>query len=99
MAALFADSVHEDLASRLPALRDVRLLVLRYPGVDAVGHYSLRYAMPRSFGDVQDDERRRYGRVLDDDYGHLDTLVRSAGATLHHQDLPPAGSWFGSAPL
>jgi hypothetical protein len=66
VSALLADTVHEDLASRLSALRDVRLLVIRYPGVDAVGHYSLRYANPRAFGDVQEDERRRFGRVLDD---------------------------------
>ena len=99
MAALFADTVHEDLASRLPALRDVRLLVLRYPGVDAVGHYSLRYAMPRAFGDVQDEERRRFGRVLDDYYGYLDTLVGRAAASLQPQDLLLVASGFGMEPL
>lgn len=99
VAALVADSVHEDLASRLPALRDVRLLVLRYPGVDAVGHYSLRYANPRAFGDVQEDERRRFGRVLDDYYGHLDTLVGRALASLQRQDLLLVASGFGMEPL
>ena len=41
---------------------------VRYPGIDAVGHYYLRYAMPRAFGDVSDEERRQYGRVLEQYY-------------------------------
>ena len=31
------------------------------PGLDAVAHYYLRYAEPEAFGDVTDDERRRFG--------------------------------------
>ena len=38
---------------------------MRYVGLDTVGHDYLRQAMPRAFGDVPEEERRRYGTVLE----------------------------------
>ena len=38
---------------------------MRLTGLDAVGHYYLRYADPDTFGDVTADEQQRFGRVLD----------------------------------
>ena len=38
---------------------DTRLVAVRFPGVDAVGHYFLRYANPAPFGDVSETERRQ----------------------------------------
>jgi predicted AlkP superfamily phosphohydrolase/phosphomutase len=99
VSALFADRVHHDLAKRLAAERDVRLLAVRYQGLDAVGHYYLRFAMPRAFGDVQEDERRQFGRVLEEYYAYVDTLVGSAMATLQGDDLLLVVSGFGMEPL
>ena len=45
--------------------RPAQFTAVRYPGIDAVGHYYLRYALPRAFGDVSDEERLRHGRVLE----------------------------------
>ena len=59
-----ADRVHAALLSAFGSM-PTRFLAVRFPGVDAVGHYFLRYAAPSDFGDVSDDERRRFGRVLE----------------------------------
>lgn len=96
---VFADRVHHRLAMRLARVRDVRVLAVRYAGLDAVGHYYLRYAAPADFGDVSDDERRRFGRVLDDYYAYVDGLVGDALATLREGDLLLVVSGFGMEAL
>ena len=90
-----ADRVHHVLARELDAAEHVRLLAVRYAGLDAVGHYYLRYAQPASFGDVSEDERLRFGRVLDDYYGFVDSLVGDAMAQLGRDDLLMVVSGFG----
>jgi hypothetical protein len=96
---LAADQVHRRIAAPLAAFRDVRLLAIRYPGLDAVGHYYLRYARPDAFGDVSEDERRQYGRVLDDYYAYVDSLVGDALSTLRGDDVLVVVSAFGMEPL
>jgi predicted AlkP superfamily phosphohydrolase/phosphomutase len=94
-----ADRLHRRLAQQLAALEDVQLLAVRYAGLDAVGHYYLRYARPEAFGDVTEDERRRFGRVLDDYYAYVDSLVGDAIASLDEGDLLVVVSGFGMEPL
>ena len=59
-----ADRVHAALLGAFAGF-DTRFLAVRFPGIDAVGHYFLRYANPAPFGDVSEAERRLYGRVLE----------------------------------
>lgn len=94
-----ADRLHHRLARQLAAVEEVQLLAVRYAGLDAVGHYYLRYARPEAFGDVTEDERRRFGRVLDDYYAYVDTLVGDAMAALKEGDLLMVVSGFGMEPL
>jgi hypothetical protein len=94
-----ADRLHHLLAKQLGSAEDVRLLAVRYGGLDAVGHYYLRYANPGAFGDVSEDERRRFGRVLDDYYGYVDSLVGDALSSLGENDLLLIVSGFGMEPL
>jgi hypothetical protein len=94
-----ADRLHHQLAGQLGRAEPVQVLAVRYAGLDAVGHYYLRYAQPEAFGDVTDDERRRFGRVLDDYYGYVDALVGDALATLGEEDLLMVVSGFGMEPL
>ena len=92
-----ADRLHHRLANQLAAVEPVQLAV-RYAGLDAVGHYYLRYARPEAFGDVSEDERRRFGRVLDDYYAYVDSLVGDAMASLAGRS--PAGRFrlrYGAA--
>jgi len=98
-ALLEADVIHRRLAMRLPAEYDVSLLAVRYPGLDAVGHYYLRHARPEAFGDVSEEERRKYGRVLDDYYAYIDSIVGDALAALRDGDLLLVVSAFGMEPL
>jgi hypothetical protein len=97
--ALAADVGAEQIAVAFGNLRWVQFTAVRYPGVDAVGHYYLRYALPREFGDVSDDERLRYGRVLEQYYTYLDGIVGRAMSALGPDDLLLVVSGFGMEPL
>jgi hypothetical protein len=97
--ALAADVAAEQIAESFSELRPVQFTATRYPGIDAVGHYYLRYAQPRAFGDVSDEERLRHGRVLEQYYTYLDGIVGRALATLGPEDLLLVVSGFGMEPL
>jgi len=97
--ALAVDAAAEQIAQVFSELRPVQFTAVRYPGIDAVGHYYLRYAIPRAFGDVSDDERLRHGRVLEQYYTYLDGIVGRAMASLGPEDLLLVVSGFGMEPL
>ncbi len=97
--AFAADVAAEQIAQVLSELRPVQFSAVRYPGIDAVGHYYLRYAVPRAFGDVSDEERLRHGRVLEQYYTYLDGIVGRAMVSLGADDLLLVVSGFGMEPL
>jgi hypothetical protein len=97
--ALAADVATEQIAGSLGELRPVQFTAIRYPGIDAIGHYYLRYALPRAFGDVSDEERLRHGRVLEQYYTYLDGIIGRAMAALGPDDLLLVVSGFGMEPL
>lgn len=97
-APIVADRVHVQLLNALDKSAP-RFMAVRFPGIDAVGHRFLRYADPSSFGDVSDAERERYGGVLNQYYGFLDTLVGRELARLGPDDLLLVVSAFGMEPL
>lgn len=94
-----ADSLHLRIVETLEASRASRFVAVRLPGLDAVAHYYLRYASPQDFGDVDDEERRRFGGVLDEYYGMLDTVVGRLYDTLQPDDLVILVSSHGMEPL
>lgn len=96
---LAADAAAEQLARDLAVLRPAQFTAVRYPGIDAVGHYYLRYATPRAFGDVSDAERLQYGRVLEQYYTYVDGIVGRAMNALGPDDLLLVVSGFGMEPL
>ncbi|MCC6991804.1 MAG: alkaline phosphatase family protein [Acidobacteria bacterium] len=94
-----ADSLHLRIFETMEASRASRFVAVRLPGLDAVAHYYLRYASPQDFGDVSDDERRRFGGVLDEYYGMLDTVVGRLYDGLQPDDLVVLVSSHGMEPL
>jgi len=98
-APILADRMHLQLRRALEARTMPRLVAVRLPGLDAVGHYYLRYANPSAFGDVSDAERDRYGRVLNEYYGFIDTVVGHELEALGPDDLLMVISGFGMEPL
>jgi hypothetical protein len=97
-APIVADRVHLQLlnAFETPA---PRFLAVRFPGIDAVGHRFLRYADPSAFGDVSEAEREKFGSVLTQYYGFVDTLVGREIERLGPDDLLLVVSGFGMEPL
>jgi predicted AlkP superfamily phosphohydrolase/phosphomutase len=97
-APIVADRVHLQLLNALDTPAP-RLLAVRFPGIDAVGHRFLRYADPAAFGDVSESERARFGGVLNQYYGFIDTLVGREIERLGPNDLLLVVSAFGMEPL
>ena len=97
-APVMADRVHLQLLSAFEADAPP-LLAARFPGIDAVGHRFLRYADPSAFGDVSAGETERFGRVLQQYYGFLDTLVGREMERLGPNDLLLVVSSFGMEPM
>jgi hypothetical protein len=83
------------LESRYPS----QVTGLRYEGIDVAGHHFLRYAMPRAFGDVSEEERRRHGEVLERQYDDIDREIGSYLAALGPDDVLMVVSGFGMEPV
>jgi hypothetical protein len=98
-APVQADSLHLRLIALLEPAQGSRLVAVRLPGLDAVAHYFLRYASPEDFGDVTDEERTRFGRVLDDYYAVVDAAVGRLFDDLGPDDLGLVVSSHGIEPL
>ena len=73
--------------------------MLRQEGIDRAGHQYLRHARPRDFGDVSEEERRRFGTVLDQHYAFLDAEIGEMLATLGPEDVLMVVSAFGMEPV
>lgn len=96
---LLADRIHLQIWRALEQTTPARFVAARFAGIDAVGHYYLRYANPTPFGDVTDDERRRLGRVLEQYYAFLDQIIERTLNELRPGDLLLVVSAFGMEPL
>jgi predicted AlkP superfamily phosphohydrolase/phosphomutase len=93
------DRLSDRLIRELDAARPVPVTIVRYQSLDAMGHYFLRYAQPAEFGDVTDEERRRFGSVLEQHYAFVDQAVGRAMASLGPDDLLLVVSGYGMEPL
>lgn len=93
------DRMYERIARDLAVTRPTLLTTVRYQSLDAIGHYFLRYANPTGFGDVTDEERRRFGSVLEQHYALIDAAVGRAIASLGADDLLLVVSGYGMEPM
>ncbi len=96
---LALDRFYVALTDTLAAETPAQFTALRVQGLDIVGHYFLRYAMPQAFGDVSEEERRRYGRVFEQYYAYVDAELGRLLDRLQPGDLLLVVSPFGLEPL
>jgi predicted AlkP superfamily phosphohydrolase/phosphomutase len=93
------DRAYDQLAQTLGATRPAHVTIVRYASLDPIGHYFLRYAAPSEFGDVTEEERRRFGAVLESHYALIDEAIGRAMAGLGPDDLLLVVSGYGMEPL
>ena len=93
------DRAYERIAHDLAAFRPAGLSTVRYQSLDPIGHYFLRFASPTEFGDVTDEERRRFGSVLEQHYALIDQAVGREMASLGDEDLLLVVSGYGMEPI
>jgi hypothetical protein len=98
-APIAADRMHVQILAAVGVSMPSQVVAIRLPGLDAVGHYFLRYADPSAFGDVSADEQRQYGRVLGDYYGFIDAVVGQVLQSMGTNDLLLVVSGFGMEPV
>jgi len=88
-----------DRVDRALSATGPRVTAVRYRLLDYAGHYYLRYADPRAFGDVTEEERRGFGRVLESSYGVIDAVIGRALEGLEPGGLLLVVSGYGMKPL
>ena len=93
------DRLYERLYQGLTDTHPVQVSLMRFQSPDQIGHYFLRYAVPSRFGDVSDDDRRRYGGLLEAHYALVDEAIGRAIADLGPDDLLLVVSGYGMEPL
>jgi hypothetical protein len=102
------DLVERALAPDLTALRAARVLraavdppffAVYFFGLDVVGHSFERFSRPEDFGDVDAEEVRRYGRVLDRYVAFLMEVVGGLAAGLQPGDVLFVVSGYGMEPV
>ena len=98
-APIVADRMHLQILSALETSMRPQVLAVRFPGIDAVAHYFLRYANPSDFGDVSAAEQRQFGRVLGDYYTFIDGVIGQLLQSMGPNDLLLVVSGFGMEPL
>jgi predicted AlkP superfamily phosphohydrolase/phosphomutase len=93
------DHLYDRLYQELSATHPVQVSLFRFQSPDQIGHYFLRYAVPSRFGDVSDEERRRYGGLLEAHYALVDEAIGRAIDALGPDDLLLVVSGYGMEPL
>lgn len=73
--------------------------IVRYDSLDVAGHYFLRYAQPRAFGNVSPEERARYGQAVARQYEVVDEEIGRLMEALVPGDLLLVVSGFGMDPV
>lgn len=93
------DRIHGLLAETVGGDPPPQVTVVRYESLDPIGHDFLRYARPSRFGNVTEEDRRRYGAVLESHYGIIDEAIGRAMNRLGPDDLLLVVSGYGMEPL
>lgn len=93
------DAWYRRVGAMLDARFSPQVSAVRYDGIDLAGHLFLRYEMPAAFGNVSEDERRRYGHVLAAQYAALDAEIGRLTGSLGPEDVLLVVSGFGMAPV
>ena len=93
------DRVYDAIARAHAIGRPTQVAITRYQSLDPIGHYFLRYAVPSRFGNVTEEERVRFGSVLESHYRLMDDAIGRALAALGPEDLVLVVSAYGMEPL
>jgi len=99
VGSLAVDRFYAEVFNDIRQMPELQFMAMRYQGLDTMGHYFLRQAVPRAFGDVSEDERRQFGRVLEQYYRYIDDEVGRAIDLLGPNDLLLVVSAFGMEPV
>jgi hypothetical protein len=93
------DEFYSRAARDLVAQHPVQLEAVRLQDLDIAAHHYLRYAQPQTFTDVSEEDRQRYGAVLDRAYASVDGEIGAAIERLSPGDLLLVVSGFGMQPV
>ena len=96
---VLTDRMYEQISRTLDDRVRPNLTAVRLRQLDFAGHEFLRYAIPTQFGDVTEDEQRRYGTVLEQAYSRIDAIVGRSLASLGPEDLLLVISGYGMEPM
>lgn len=94
-----ADRIFDRMTGDLEAQMPARFRAVRFECLNAVGQFYLRFTVPGAFGDVTEEELRRFGGVLTSQYIAADTIIGRELDALRPGDLLIVVSGYGVEPL
>jgi predicted AlkP superfamily phosphohydrolase/phosphomutase len=97
--ALAPDISYQRAGDTLRAAYAPPFFATSFYGADVVGHSFMRFAQPDHFGDVPDDQARRYGDVIDRYADLLGTWILERATSLAPGEIVMVVSGYGMEPV
>lgn len=89
------------LRKRIPDLkdRDTYYSIVRLPGLGIISKIFYQYSMPDLFGDISDEEVKKYGRIIEQYYEYYDSILGTLISSTGENELLVIMSFFEYEPL
>jgi len=97
--ALADDSTYRNIGTLLRDELSPDVFAIYFFGLDAIGHYFTRFQRPERFGDVSDEEIRKYGQAVDAYYRYLDSILGEYIQSRQDDEILMVVSGHGMEPL
>jgi predicted AlkP superfamily phosphohydrolase/phosphomutase len=97
--ALADDATYHAIGQALRETQAPEVYGVYFFGLDSVSHAFFRYHQPESFGNVNEIELKKYGRVVEAYYNHLDTILGDYLQSRHPDEILVVLSGHGMEPL
>ncbi len=98
-SALADDATYHAIGRALRETYAPEVYGVYFFGLDRVGHAFFRYHQPESFGDVNEIEINKYGRVIEAYYNHFDTILGDYFQSRQPDEILVVLSGHGMEPL
>ncbi len=94
-------SFDDFLRNQIPELKDreVYYSIVRLPGLGIISKLFYQYSMPNFFGDIKNEDIKKYGRIIEQYYEYYDSILGTLISSTGEDELLVIMSFFEYEPL
>ncbi len=94
-------ALDEFIKVQIPDLkdRDTYYSIVRLPGLGIISRIFYQYSMPNIFGDIDEKEVKKYGRIIEQYYEYYDSILGTLISSTGENELLVIMSFFEYEPL